>query len=91
MSYARYGGIYYGGLIISVELHTEMVIPKPFTIEIANCDEEIEVVPELKINNRVHDKKSKLEALKDFGREHFENPMSNDKRLRLKAKRKKRK
>lgn len=47
------------------------------------------IEPEQKINQRVRDKRSKLEALKDFNREHVENPMSTDKRRRLKAKRKK--
>lgn len=47
------------------------------------------IEPEQKVNQRVRDKRSKLEALKDFNREHVENPMSDDKRRRLKAKRKK--
>lgn len=48
------------------------------------------IEPEQKVNQRVRDKRSKLEALKDFNREHVENPMSADKRRRLKVKRKKR-
>lgn len=48
------------------------------------------IEPEQKVNQRVRDKRSKLEALKDFNREHVENPMSIEKRRRLKAKRKKR-
>lgn len=48
------------------------------------------IEPEQKVNQRVRDKRSKLEALKDFNREHVENQMSDDKRRRLKLKRKKR-
>ena len=44
--------------------------------------------PRKKFNKRVHDKKSKLEALMDFNRVHTGN-ISDAKRAKLRAKRKK--
>lgn len=62
---------------------------EPFAMEVNDVDELCRPLnDDEKVNKRVHDKKSKLEALKDFNRVHTGN-ISSAKRAKLRAKRKK--
>ena len=73
----------------STYVYVNGVAYEPSAMEVDDVDELCRPLnDDEKVNKRVHDKKSKLEALMDFNRVHTGN-ISDAKRAKLRAKRKK--